>query len=64
MRVSAGIIGGHPGDPESGCGGTLARYSVRGHNVTIIYPTRGEASIVGKTHDEAAAIRTDEATKA
>jgi LmbE family N-acetylglucosaminyl deacetylase len=46
------------------CGGTLARYSARGHNVTIIYLTRGEAGIPGKTHDEAAAIRTDEALKA
>jgi LmbE family N-acetylglucosaminyl deacetylase len=42
----------------------LARYSARGHNVTIIYLTRGEAGIPGKSHDEAARIRTEEATKA
>jgi LmbE family N-acetylglucosaminyl deacetylase len=57
-------VGGHPDDPESGCGATLARYSAAGHNVTIIYLTRGEAGIKGKTHEEAARIRTDEANKA
>src|SRR5712691_9197851 len=29
-------VGAHPDDPESGCGGTLARYSELGHRVTII----------------------------
>jgi len=52
--------GGHPDDPESGCGGTLARYIEAGHQVTILYLTRGEAGIAGKSHDEAAAIRTAE----
>ena len=52
--------GAHPDDPESGCGGTLARFSALGHHVTILYLTRGEAGIAGKTHDEAAAIRTAE----
>jgi LmbE family N-acetylglucosaminyl deacetylase len=57
-------VGAHPDDPETGCGATLARYASRGHNVTIIYLTRGEAGIAGKTHDEAARIRTEEALKA
>jgi len=52
--------GGHPDDPESGCGGTLARYAALGYEVTIIYLTRGEAGIPGKTHDEAGAIRSAE----
>ena len=52
--------GGHPDDPESGCGGTLARYAALGHAVVIVYLTRGEAGIPGKTHDEAAAIRSAE----
>lgn len=52
--------GGHPDDPESGCGGTLARYTALGHPVTIVYLTRGEAGIAGKAHDEAAAIRSAE----
>src|SRR5689334_5480660 len=53
-------VGGHPDDPESGCGGTLARYASIGHSVTIVYLTRGEAGIAGKSHDEAAAIRSAE----
>ncbi len=56
--------GGHPDDPESGCGGTLAKFALQGHDVTIIYLTRGEAGIPGKSHDEAAAIRTKEAEEA
>src|ERR1700730_4493480 len=56
--------GGHPDDPESGCGGTLAKFASLGHEVTIIYLTRGEAGIQGKSHDEAAAIRTNEAIAA
>jgi LmbE family N-acetylglucosaminyl deacetylase len=53
-------VGGHPDDPESGCGGTLARYTAVGHTVTIIYLTRGEVGIQGKAHEEAAAIRSRE----
>ena len=53
-------VGGHPDDPESGCGGTLARYAALGHSVTVIYLTRGEAGIPGKSHDEAAGIRSAE----
>ena len=53
-------VGGHPDDPESGCGGTLARYAALGHAVTIIYLTRGEAGIAGRSHEEAAAIRSAE----
>jgi len=59
-RLRVVCVGGHPDDPESGCGGTLARYSALGHSVTIIYLTRGEAGIQGKSHDEAAAIRSAE----
>jgi LmbE family N-acetylglucosaminyl deacetylase len=59
-RLSIVCVGGHPDDPESGCGGTLARYSAAGHTVTIVYLTRGEAGVPGKSHDEAAAIRTAE----
>lgn len=57
-------FGGHPDDPESGCGGTLARLAHNGHEVTIIYLTTGEAGIEGKTHEEAASIRKQEAIKA
>ena len=57
-------FGGHPDDPESGCGGTLAKLAARGHDVTIIYLTTGEAGIDGKSHNEAAAIRKQEAISA
>ena len=57
-------VGAHPDDPESGCGGTLALYAERGHRVTLVYLTRGEAGIAGKSHREAAAIRTAEAEQA
>jgi LmbE family N-acetylglucosaminyl deacetylase len=57
-------IGGHPDDPESGCGGTLAKLKNAGHEVTLIYLTTGEAGIPGKSHDEAAAIRKQEAIDA
>lgn len=53
-------IGGHPDDPESGCAGTLARYASEGHAVTVIYLTRGERGIQGKSDAEAAAIRSAE----
>lgn len=63
-RLRVLVIGGHPDDPESGCGGTIARYAAGGHSVVVLYLTRGEAGIGGKTHDEAARIRTDEAERA
>lgn len=57
-------LGGHPDDPESGCGGTLAKFAKNGHKVTIIYLTTGEAGIPGKSHEEAAKIRKKEAINA
>lgn len=63
-RLNIVCIGGHPGDPEFGCGGTLARYSNQGHRVTVIYLTRGEAGDPSKTHQESAILRTREAETA
>jgi LmbE family N-acetylglucosaminyl deacetylase len=57
-------VGGHPDDPESGCAGTLARYAALGHAVTVIYLTRGERGIPGKSLDEAAKIRSTESEAA
>jgi LmbE family N-acetylglucosaminyl deacetylase len=57
-------VGGHPDDPESGCGGTLARYAALGASVTIIYLTRGEAGIPRMSHAEAAATRSAECAAA
>jgi len=57
-------VGAHPGDPEFGCGGTLARYSDAGHQVSVLYLTRGEAGDPDKTYEESAALRTQEAEAA
>ena len=58
------VVGGHPDDPESGAGGTMARLTDLGREVVALYLTRGEAGIPGKTHEQAATIRTAEAEKA
>ena len=59
-KLKVVCVGGHPDDPESGCAGTLTRYSEFGHAVTIIYLTRGERGIRDKSLDEAAKIRSAE----
>ena len=56
-------VGGHPDDPESGCGGTLSLYAKR-NKVSIVYLTKGEAGIPGKSPDETALIRSREAEEA
>lgn len=58
------VVGAHPDDPETICGGTMALFSAAGHEVVSAYLTRGEAGIPGKSHEEAAKIRTEEALKA
>jgi LmbE family N-acetylglucosaminyl deacetylase len=35
------ITGGHPGDPEYGCGGTIARFTALGHDVVLLYMNDG-----------------------
>jgi len=58
------IAGAHPDDPESACGGLIALCAKAGHDVVNLYLTRGEAGIHGKSHEEAAKIRTAEAEAA
>jgi len=58
------VAGGHPGDPECGCAGTIARYSDLGHNVVLLYLNRGEGFCGGASLGRCAAIRTAEAGKA
>lgn len=58
------VIGAHPDDPETGCGGLMALYALAGHEVISVYMTRGEAGVRGKSHEEAAGIRTAEALEA
>lgn len=64
QKMKIVCVGAHPDDPESGCGGTLAKLASGGNEVTIIYLTSGEAGITGKSHSEAASIRTKEAIEA
>src|SRR4030088_1654598 len=45
--------GAHPDDPESGCGGTLAKLAALGHEAVIIYLTTSEAGSRGVRHHEA-----------
>lgn len=54
------VIGAHPDDPESGCGGTIAILKQKGYEVVCVYLTRGERGIPGKSLEETAAIRTKE----
>ncbi len=58
------VLGAHPDDPETGCGGTMARLADAGHAVIAAYLTRGEAGIAGVAPAEAARIRTAEAQQA
>jgi len=39
MRIV--VCGGHPGDPEYGCGGTVARLTALGHDVVLLYLNDG-----------------------
>jgi N-acetylglucosamine malate deacetylase 1 len=56
MRVI--VAGGHPGDPEYGCGGTVARLTNLGHEVVLLYLNDGGWP------PTSAAIRIAEAKKA
>ena len=51
------VTGGHPGDPEYGCGGTVARLAAAGHNVTLLYLNDG-------AWETSAEVRMAEAKKA
>jgi len=58
------VIGAHPDDPETGCGGTMALLAAAGYDVVSVYLTRGEAGIPGTEPGEAARVRTAEALAA
>ncbi len=40
-RFKTIVTGGHPGDPEYGCGGTVARLTALGHEVVLLYLNDG-----------------------
>lgn len=58
------VTGGHPGDPECGCGGTIARYTDLGHDVALLYLNRGQAYCGQGTDKDCGAVRSAEAQKA
>lgn len=63
-RLKIVFSGGHPGDPECGCGGTIARYTDLGHEVVLLYMNRGEEFCKGGGSRDCGAVRTAEAEKA
>jgi LmbE family N-acetylglucosaminyl deacetylase len=58
------VAGGHPGDPEYGCGGTVARYAELGHEIVLLYLNRGGGGSPKLPAGELAALRTAEAKRA
>jgi LmbE family N-acetylglucosaminyl deacetylase len=63
-RLRVVVAGGHPGDPECGCGGTIARYTDAGHEAILLYLNHGEAYCGRNDLKDCARIRTGEAEKA
>jgi len=63
-KLKVVVIGAHPDDPETMCGGTMILYSQNGHDVVSAYLTRGEGGIEGVGEDEAAKIRSAECIEA
>jgi LmbE family N-acetylglucosaminyl deacetylase len=61
VRMKVLVCGGHPGDPEYGCGGTIARYTELGHEVVLLYLNEGEPR---GTLENKKGIRAAEAAKA
>src|SRR2546422_3330021 len=59
-RLSVVCVGGHPDDPESGCGGALSFYLSLRHAGTVGYLTPGGSGISGKTLGGAARNRSPE----
>ena len=58
-KLKVTVTGGHPGDPEYGCGGTIARYADLGHEVVLLYLNDGVPA--GKPRD---GVRVSQARKA
>ena len=61
-KLKVVVTGGHPGDPEYGCGGTIARYTDLGHEVVLLYLNKGEGTNKLSLGHEP--VRVSEATKA
>jgi LmbE family N-acetylglucosaminyl deacetylase len=64
QKLKIVVTGGHPGDPEYGCGGTVARYTEMGHSVTLLYLNRGEKGCPESDPRLGSGVRVPEAEKA
>jgi LmbE family N-acetylglucosaminyl deacetylase len=62
-RLRVAVVGAHPDDPESGCGGLIALLTQQGHEVTVGYLTcyRGDRKV---GNEPEAQVRKREATAA
>lgn len=58
------VTGGHPGDPEYGCGGAIARYTDQGHEVVLLYLNRGEKGCPETSPETGSGVRVAEAKRA
>ena len=63
-RLKIVVTGGHPGDPEYGCGGTVARYADLGHDVVLLYLNRGEKACPENSPNAGSDVRVPEARRA
>src|ERR1700693_2120968 len=63
-KLKVVVTGGHPGDPEYACGGTVARYADQGHEVVLLYLNRGEKHCPAEATDPGATVRVAEAKRA
>jgi LmbE family N-acetylglucosaminyl deacetylase len=64
-KLKVVVAGGHPGDPEYGCGGVVARYTELGHEAVLLYLNRGDSGYLEKPPvEDAAPMRMAEAEKA
>jgi LmbE family N-acetylglucosaminyl deacetylase len=64
-KIKVIVAGGHPGDPEYGCGGTVLRYTDLGHEVVLLYLNRGDSGYLEKPPvEDAGPMRMAEAAKA
>jgi LmbE family N-acetylglucosaminyl deacetylase len=63
-KIKAIVCGGHPGDPEYGCGGTIARLTQLGHEVVLLYLNDGGWPPTSSSVRMAEAAKACEALKA
>ncbi len=63
-KLKVVVTGGHPGDPEYGCGGTIAKYTDDGHQVTLLYLNRGHKGCGHQTAEACGSLRVSEAQRA